>query len=30
MTPRSIQMIQMGSINQLRRKEAERRIFYNP
>lgn len=30
MTPRSIQMIQMGSINQMRRKETERHIFYNP
>lgn len=30
MTPRSIQIIHMGSINQLRRKETERRIFYQP
>lgn len=30
MTPRNIQIIHMGSINLLRRKETERRIFYNP
>ena len=30
MTLWNIQMIKMGSINQLRRKETERRIFYQP
>ena len=30
MTHWNIQIIHMGSINQLRRKETERSIFYNP
>lgn len=29
MTPQNIQIIHMGSINQLRRKETEKRIFIN-